>query len=409
VSPSHPSGPTGHTGPTGPGAATPRAILHVDMDAFFASVEQLDDPELRGRPVLVGHDGPRGVVAAASYEARRFGCRSAMPMATARRLCPEAVVVRGRGRRYAEVSRRVFAILGDFTPLVQPLSIDEAFLDVTGSVRLLGEPLAMAREIRRRIREQEGLVASIGIAPNKFLAKLASDLEKPDGLVELSADDVTGRLAELPVERLWGVGGAAARRLHAMGLRSFGDLQRLSDADAATLGEEVCGLRRLAMGIDERPVHPDREAKSIGSERTFGVDLSRPADATPFLIEQAEEVAERLRRHGRLARTVTVKIRSGDYQTLTRSRTLREPTDLTDEVIAAARELFAAWAAASFRPLRLVGTSLSNLVEPEAARQRSLFAPEQDERRRRLDAATDDIRRRFGTGAIGRGERATGD
>ncbi|MHC4810543.1 MAG: DNA polymerase IV, partial [Planctomycetota bacterium] len=295
---------------TGADAAAPRAILHVDMDAFFASVEQLDDPQLRGRPVLVGHDGPRGVVAAASYEARRFGCRSAMPMVTARRLCPEAVVVRGRGHRYAEISRRVLAILGDFTPLVQPLSIDEAFLDVTGSVRLLGEPVAMAREIRRRIREQEQLVASIGVAPNKFLAKLASDLEKPDALVVLTAADVTGRLAELPVERLWGVGGAAARRLHAMGLRRFGDLQALSDSDTATLGEEIAGLRRLAMGIDERTVHPDREAKSIGSERTFGADLARPADAMPFLIEQAEEIAERLRRHGRLARTVTVKIRS---------------------------------------------------------------------------------------------------
>ena len=395
--------------PSAADATPPRAILHVDMDAFFASVEQLDDPELRGRPVLVGHDGPRGVVAAASYEARRFGCRSAMPMATARRLCPEAVVVRGRGRRYAEISRRVFAILGDFTPLVQPLSIDEAFLDVSGSVRLLGEPVAMAREIRRRIHAEEGLVASIGVAPNTFLAKLASDLEKPDGLVELTAADVTGRLAALPVERLWGVGGAAARRLHAMGLRSFGDLQRLTEADAATLGQEIRGLRQLALGIDERPVRPDREARSIGSERTFGVDLARPSDAMPFLIEQSEEVAERLRRHGRLARTVTVKIRSGDYQTLTRSRTLREPTDLTDAVIATARELFGSWATGSFRPLRLVGTSLSNLVEPEAGSQPSLFAPEQDERRRRLDAATDDIRRRFGTGAIGRGDRATGD
>lgn len=394
---------------TGADAAAPRAILHVDMDAFFASVEQLDDPQLRGRPVLVGHDGPRGVVAAASYEARRFGCRSAMPMVTARRLCPEAVVVRGRGHRYAEISRRVLAILGDFTPLVQPLSIDEAFLDVTGSVRLLGEPVVMAREIRRRIREQEQLVASIGVAPNKFLAKLASDLEKPDALVVLTAADVTGRLADLPVERLWGVGGAAARRLHAMGLRRFGDLQQLSESDATTLGEEILGLRRLAMGIDDRPVRPDREAKSIGSERTFGVDLARPADATPFLIEQAEEIAERLRRHGRLARTVTVKIRSGDFRTLTRSRTLREATDLTEEVIDTARALFGTWAAASFRPLRLLGTSLSNLVEPEAAGQSSLFDAGRDERRRRLDAATDDIRRRFGTGAIGRGDRAAGD
>ncbi len=394
------------------GAAAPatavddRTILHVDMDAFFASVEQLDDPALRGRPVLVGHDGPRGVVAAASYEARVFGCRSAMPMAVARRRCPDAVVVGGRRDRYAALSRRVMAILGDFTPLVQPLSIDEAFLDVTGSRRLHGEGPAIAAAIRERVRTDTGLGCSVGVAPNMFLAKLASGLEKPDALVVLSRADVAGRVAALPIERLWGVGEASARRLHALGLRTFGDLQRFDEAAAVSaLGRHAADLRRLALGLDERPVRPDRVAKSIGSERTFGQNLARLGDVRPFLIEQCEEVAERLRRHGRMARTVTVKIRSGDFETVTRSTTAPEPTDRTDIVIERALGLLAAWARTSWRPVRLVGATVSGLADPDGGRQVDLFAAAEDERRRRLDAATDAIRSRFGTTAIGRGER----
>lgn len=392
--------------PPQPPAPAARAILHVDMDAFFASVEQLDDPSLRGRPVLVGHDGPRGVVAAASYEARVFGCRSAMPMAVALRRCPGAVVVGGRRGRYSEVSRAVFAHFADVTPLVQPLSIDEAFLDVTGSIRLLGTPREIAVELRRRIHAGTGLTASVGIAPNKFLAKLASDLEKPDAVVELTMDDVLGRIAGLPVERLWGVGDAAARRLHGFGLRTFGDLQRLSERDAeSALGRHGVQLRRLALGQDERPVHADREAKSIGSERTFGENLARADDVRPFLIEQCEEIAERLRRHELFARTITVKIRFGDFETITRSETLGDPTDLTESIIERAVGLFTTWARRHWRPVRLIGATLSNFAAPGDGRQVSLFAAEEDERKRRLDAATDAIRGRYGTTAIGRGNR----
>ena len=206
----------------------PRAILHVDMDAFFASVEQLDDPSLRGRPVLVGHDGPRGVVTAASYEARVFGCRSAQPMAVAKRNCPDAVVVPGRRRRYRELSERIFAIFDDVTPLVEPLSIDEAFLDVTGLERLSGPPAVIAADVKRRVRVETGLTASVGVGPNKFIAKLASDWEKPDGLTIVEAGELPGRLAPLPIRKMWGVGPAAERRLNRAGIRSFGDLQRLA-------------------------------------------------------------------------------------------------------------------------------------------------------------------------------------
>lgn len=379
------------------------------MDAFFASIEQRDDPALRGRPVLVGHDGPRGVVAAASYEARAFGCRSAMPVAIAKRHCPEAIIVSGSRARYVEVSREVFAIFGEITPLVQPLSIDEAFLDVTGSIRLLGSPRTIAETIRRRVRDRVGLTASVGIAPNKFLAKLASDLEKPDGLVELGALDVEGRIAALPIERLWGVGDASARRFHAHGLRTFGDLQRIGEREVeALLGRSGPGLRRLALGIDERPVRTDRVAKSIGSERTFGTDLGRADDVRGFVIGQAEEITSRLRRGGRLARTVTLKIRTGDFHTVTRSATLDGATDRTDRVMERALELLATWARSSFRPVRLIGTTVSNLAEPEDGRTVGLFEVADDGRRRRLDAATDAIRARFGGDAIGRGERASG-
>ncbi|MHC4949176.1 MAG: DNA polymerase IV, partial [Planctomycetota bacterium] len=250
-----------------------RAILHVDMDAFFAAVEQLDRPELRGRPLLVGGDGPRGVVAAASYEARRFGCHSAQPTAVARRLCPGAVVVRPRGRRYREVSDAVFEILRRFTPVVEPLSIDEAFLDVTGSRRLHGPPARIAAAIRAAIRAEQGLTASVGVAPNKFLAKVASDLDKPDGLVVVPADDVEGFLRDLPVERLWGVGPATATRLRSLGVATFGDVRALPvQTLEARLGSWGRRLHALARGEDERPVEVTRGARSISHERTFPRD-----------------------------------------------------------------------------------------------------------------------------------------
>ncbi|MHC4093589.1 MAG: DNA polymerase IV, partial [Planctomycetota bacterium] len=278
-----------------------RHILHVDMDAFFAAIEQLDRPELRGKPVLVGGSPTgRGVVSTASYEARPFGCHSAMPMARAVRLCPRAIVVRPRVRRYAEVSRQVLEIAGQFTPLVEPLSIDEAFLDVTGSTRLLGPAEQIARELKRRIREETHLTASVGLAPNKFLAKLGSDMEKPDGLVIVPSDGVRAFLAPLPISRLWGVGKATLPKLEALGVRTFGDLGRFSEVALRNhFGEAGEHFYRLVRGIDDRNVVPDREAKSISHEVTFSVDIDDYDHLRAVLLGQTEHVAHRLRRHGR--------------------------------------------------------------------------------------------------------------
>ncbi|MDY7108202.1 MAG: DNA polymerase IV [Planctomycetota bacterium] len=387
----------------------PRAILHVDMDAFFASVEQLDNPALRGRPVLVGHDGPRGVVAAASYEARTFGCHSAQPMTQAKRCCPQAVIVPGRGARYRELSRRVFTIFEDVTPLVEPLSIDEAFLDVTGSVHLLGEPPAIARLIKQRIRDEVSLTGSVGVAPNKFLAKLASDWDKPDGLTIITPEDIATRVAALPIRKMWGVGPAMERRLRQFGIAIFGDLQRLALEDARNLlGQSGEHFRKLARGLDDRPVTPDHRAKSIGNEQTFGADIPFPEQVRQVLLGEMEHVAMRLRRHDLCGRTVTVKIRYGDFETITRSATLPNRSDVTDELWRAAASLFDRWAATGFRPVRLIGVSVSQL-QSRAGRQMELFGGEGDERRRALDRTTDEIRTRYGRGSIHRGIPYTGE
>ncbi|MEM7629642.1 MAG: DNA polymerase IV [Planctomycetota bacterium] len=380
-----------------------RGILHVDMDAFFASVEQRDNPELRGKPVLVGGAGRRGVVAAASYEARRFGCRSAMPTAVALRNCPHAVVVRGSYETYKEVSAQVMSILESCTPLVQPVSIDEAFCDVTGSVQLLGEPSAIARRIRSDVRAQTGLTCSVGVAPNKFLAKLASDLDKPDGLTIITRETVRTVLDPLPVSRLWGVGPAAQQRLARLGLRTIGDI---AGAEHQTLlqalGDFGAHVHTLALGLDDRPVTPDREAKSISHEQTFGENLADPDAVRAVLLDQAEQVARRLRRHGRLARTVTVKIRFGDFETVTRSRTLDEAGDSTRAIAHAARGLFDQWAR-QFRSVRLIGVGVSQLGDPAgAAPQLGLFDAETSERSRAVDRATDAIADRFGPRAVQR-------
>lgn len=346
--------------------ASDRTILHVDMDAFFASVEQLDNPLLRGRPVLVGHDGARGVVAAASYEARVFGCRSAQPMAVASRLCPHAIVAPVRFGRYRELSSRVFERFADLTPQIEPLSIDEAFLDVTGSLRLLGPAEGMARRLKERIRETTGLTASVGVAPNKFLAKLASDLQKPDGLVIVTQESAQALLEPLEVTRIFGVGPKTAARLEGAGIRTIGDLRRCPlELLRRRIGDEADRYQRLALGMDERPVVSDREAKSIGQEQTFGENLVDPGDVTDVMLQQAEQVGERLRRHGLRAATVTVKIRYGDFQTITRRKTLAEPTDSTSAIWAAARDLFDDWARRSFRPVRLIGVTASAFVGPK--------------------------------------------
>ncbi len=373
------------------------------MDAFFASVEQRDRPELRGQPVLIGHDGPRGVVAAASYESRTFGCRSAQPMAVALRLCPQAIVVAPRGARYREASQQVFEVFERVTPLVEPLSIDEAFLDVTGSVRLLGTPRQIAEQIKTDIVAATGLTASVGVAHNKFLAKLCSDWNKPDGLYELAAADVLATLAPLPIRAMWGVGPAAERRLVELGITTFADLHGLSlEQAAARIGSGGERLWHLARGQDDRPVVPDHEAKSIGHEQTFETDVPDVEVVRSVLWGQADRVAERLRRAGLHCRTVTLKIRYGDFETITRSKTLPTSTDRTDVVQRAASGLLSSWASRSFRPVRLIGVSVTQF-SGTPARQGSLFGDEEGERQRRVDAATDAIRRRYGRDAVRRG------
>jgi DNA polymerase-4 len=379
-----------------------RAILHVDMDAFFAAIEQLDNPALRGKPVLVGHDGPRGVVAAASYEAREWGCRSAQPMAVAKRNCPKAIIVPVRGSRYREVSAQLFDLLHEYTPAVEPLSVDEAFLDLTGTERLHGPPEVAARAIKHEIKQRLRLTASIGVAPNKFLAKLASDLEKPDGLTIIRAADIDRVLPPLPVTRLWGVGPAAAAALDAIGVKTIGDLRR---AEVSRLTqrfgrESAEHMLALAHGRDARPVVNDREAKSIGHEQTFGSDLEDPDAVRAVLLEQVEQVARRLRRHGLFARTVSLKIRFGDFETISRAHTLEFPTDTTAELWRAASAVFDRWAGRDFHPVRLIGVSASQLAATPG--QLDLFDQPQRDKQRQLDAAADRIAARFGKDALRR-------
>lgn len=384
-------------------------IAHVDMDAFFASIVQLDRPELRGRPVLVGHDGPRGVVTAASYESRPFGCRSAMPMAEAKRRCPAAVVVGVPRTRIREMSRRVRAILADFSPLVEPLSVDEAFVELTGTERLLGPPRHAAEAIRRRLRDDLQLTGSVGVAPNKFLAKLASDEDKPDGLTVVPFDDPAGWLAPKPIGRMWGIGPVAERKLRAFGLTTIGDLQRADPRWLAQwLGEHAPALQALAFGRDERPVVPEHRAKRIGHEQTFDQDLPDPDMVRAILFEQVEQVAARLRQRGHKAGGVTLKIRFGDFQTINRSAPLSPASDATADLWRAARELFDRWAGDSFRPVRLIGVAADRLRDEEG--QLDLFGDGERGRQRHVDAVVDRITDRFGQTAIHRaGPGGVGD
>jgi len=369
------------------------------MDAFFAAVEQRDNPDLRGKPLLVGHDGPRGVVAAASYEARVFGCRSAQPMAVARRLCPQAIIVPGRFATYRQASDHMFHLLDAVSPLVEPVSIDEAFVDLTGMQRLLGEPADVAHGLRRRIRDELRLTASVGIAPNKFLAKLASDLHKPDGLTIIRQEDVERILPPLPVSRLWGVGNVTAEKLATLGVRTIGNLQHKPlDWLQRFFGNDAEHFHRLCRGIDDRPVVTDREAKSIGHEQTFEQDLIDPAEVRRVLMEQVEQVGYRLRRQQRRARGVSLKIRFGKFQTISRSATLPAATDLTADLWLAAERLFNAW---MFQPVRLIGMTAERLVNGEG--QLELFDDPVRRKQRTLDAVTDRINRRFGKRSIHRG------
>ena len=378
-----------------------RTILHADMDAFFAAVEVLDNPELKGKPIIVGGTPEgRGVVSAASYEARAFGVHSAQPSATAVKLCPHGVFLPVRGRRYAEISRRVMTILRSFTPLVEPISIDEAFLDVSGSARLFGNGEQIARAIKTRVHGEIGLTCSLGVAPNKFLAKLASDLNKPDGLTVIPPGREAETIAPLSVTRIWGVGPRTAERLEAMDIHTIGELAAAASAALENrLGDRATHLQALARGEDERVVTPVHEAKSISRETTFATFLSDKEYIETKLLALAEDVAMRLRAAGRMTRTVSIRVRDETFHTVTRARTLRAATDLGEDIHAVAVRLFREHVDLGGRKVRLLGVSAENLTGPEG-RQLDLFTTERTEKGRDVAGVMDEINRKYGSGTV---------
>ena len=383
-----------------------RAIIHLDMDAFFASIEQLDHPAYRGKPVVVGADPQggrgRGVVAACSYEARPFGIRSALPISRAYRLCRTAIYVRPRHERYAEVSQQIFAILHDVTDLVEPLSIDEAFLDVTASQRIFGPAQSIGRKLKDRIKAELGLVASVGIAPNKFLAKVASDLEKPNGFVVVAPGQEREFLARLPLSRLWGVGPKTEARLRQLGFSTIGQIAATRvEVLEEQFGQAGRDLWELANGQDDRPVVPDQAAKSIGAEHTFDEDTADVEQIRRTLLALADKVGRRLRQEALRAEGVTLKFRDHRFQTITRAAVLREATDLGDDLFCEAWGLLGRvdWAGSR---VRLVGVTATRLrPAADTAGQMPLFAPPPNSRRR-LQTTVDEIQSRFGRDAITR-------
>ncbi|MFA6147875.1 MAG: DNA polymerase IV [bacterium] len=393
-----------------------RSILHLDLDAFYAAVEVLDRPELRGLPVIVGGEERRGVVAAASYEARKFGIHSAMPAATAKRLCPQGIFLPVRMSRYSEMSDRVFAIYRRFTPLVEPLSIDEAFLDVTGCERLFGSAEEVARKIKAAVREETGLTVSAGVAPNKFLAKIASDLGKPDGLTVVPAGGEQEFLDPLPVEKLWGVGKVTGETLRRKGIRTIEDLRRASrESLARDFGAHGEHLHDLARGIDDRPVETEREAKSVGHEDTYDHDLRDRGAMRRELLSLSDRVSSRLRRGGIKGKTVTLKVKYHDFVQVTRAITLGDPTDDGGTIYRCALDLLLDTEAGA-RAVRLLGISVSKLVSADARKkdrmeQLGLFArpgagvseppkPPDPEKKANLNRAMDRIREKYGPGGI---------
>ena len=371
------------------------------MDAFYASVEQRDDPSLRGKPVIVGGASRRGVVLAASYEVRPFGVHSAMPMAEALRRAPQAIVVPPHRDRYAAASEEAFAIFRRYTPLVEPLSLDEAFLDVTGGVALFGEGPVIASAIKREVRAELQLTASAGVAPCKFAAKVASDLRKPDGLVVVAEGEVAAFLAPLPIERMWGIGPKTAPKMHAMGYRTIGDLARADDATLERLlGSWGIEVGRLARGEDAREVVPDAQAKSIGAEETYEEDLTGAEQIAPTLLDHAGRIARRLIRAHLSAHTVTVKVKYADFTLRTRRATLPEPVQDTDAIHRAAVELLTR-VPLEGRRVRLTGVSVSGIAEGSPAP--TLFRDERAEKRRRVEEVAARIADRYGDeGAVTR-------
>ena len=379
-------------------------ILHVDMDAFYASVEERDDPSLVGKPVIVGGTAEgRGVVAAANYEVRKFGVHSAMASARAQRLCPQAIVIRPRIDYYAEVSDQIREIFEQFTPLIEPLSLDEAFLDATGSEPLFGSSAEIGRQIKQRIRVELRLVASVGVAPNKFIAKIASDVRKPDGFVVVEPGNIQAFLDPLPVGRIWGVGKVTGQVLDRLGITTIGELRSLSlDTLNELFGTSGEHYWQLARGIDHRAVVPDREAKSISHETTFPEDIADMDVLRAWLVDLVEQVARRLRHHNLRGRTVDIKVRFADFSTISRSMSLREPTHSTQELLDAGLELLTSRLPPHHLPVRLLGFGVNHFDGSDKSQQHLFDQPDR-ERHRELDTVADQIAAKFGKRAIRRG------
>jgi DNA polymerase-4 len=379
--------------------AKERAIIHVDMDAFYAAVEVLDDPSLHGKPVIVGGLGPRGVISTCSYEARRYGVRSAMPTAQARRLCPDGVYIVPRHDRYQEISLEVFEVFDEVTPQVEGLSLDEAFLDVTASLKLFSSIEAIGRQLKSRIRERTGLNASVGMASNKLLAKLASELSKPDGFLRIASDEALAYLDPLPVGRMWTVGKVAEASLHRIGVRTIGELARCEPWRLEkAMGRQSAHLQALARGEDEREVQAAVREQSIGSEWTFDTDIAELALAHAWLLRQCEKVGARARARGMVPRTVTVKLREPPFVTHTRQAQLSAPGNATPPIFTLARRLLDTWWNAQPRPrLRLLGVSLSGFGEVDGG-QVDLFAPAKPAGQ--ADGVQDRVNEKFGAGSL---------
>lgn len=371
-------------------------VMHVDMDAFYASIEQRDHPEWQGQPVIVGGTGARGVVATASYEARRFGVGSAMSMSKARKLCPNGIFVDGDHAYYEAVSAELMEILSTFSPAVEPLSLDEAFLDIDGLSRHYESPVAMAHAVKKRIYEQLGLVASVGIGANKYLAKLASDLEKPNGLVWIRDDQIKDVLRPLPITRLWGVGSFTASKLMAKGIATIGDV---ADTPLGTLidlvGKQAYTFKELAEGIDHRKIVPVRRAQSIGNEETFATDIWARDDVCKELLRLSEKVGGRLRRSGHFAMTITLKVRFATFRTVTRALTLREATCYDEVIYRTVCDLYDKMKANE--PIRLLGVTASHLTEMEEV---SLFVDDAEEKKKSLYQTVDALKAKFGASII---------
>ena len=383
-----------------------RKILHVDMDAFYASIEEREDPSLRGKPVVVGgSEHSRGVVSAANYEARKFGIHSAMPMVQAVRRCSHLVRLPVRMDLYAQVSHQIRDVFARYTPLIQPLALDEAFLDVTASERLFKSAEHIGRRIQQDIQDELELVASVGVAPNKFVAKIASDIKKPGGFVVVDADQVQAFLDPLPVSRIWGAGKVTVALFDRMGIKTIGQLRRQSEAWLQSrFGKFGQHLWQLANGIDDREVVTDSQAKSISHETTFAEDLTDKDRLEAWLLHLTEQVAWRLRKHDLKGKTVTLKLRHHDFKTITRSRSLTEPTDSTDTIWQLTRSLFINnWKAKD--PVRLIGMGVSGLHQQgEAIEQGDLFEQPADTR---IDQLADNINARFGKSTLQRGRTKT--